>query len=158
MTNLNMNQPVVGWDDYIDEYLTCSSSRTRMRKVVFRGQAKKRSNRYGTCTNACDWQDNGRLYAHYLGTIRPDLFDVVVSNAGDFDGVPQGNANEVWLNMSTQLCDYAAILNLGNSADWAVRLRTHFYGNAVVMTPENQPHEFYTAFMKPYLTYWPVAA
>jgi len=153
-----VNTPVVGWDQYVKTWFTCNSTMPRIKKAVFRGKAMSHSMRYGTCINACDFKDNGRLYVHWLGEQRPDLFDTSVNNANEFNPeLTVRPAEETYVSFPDQLCNYQAVLNIGNNMDWAERLRQSFYGNAVILQPEGAPSEFFNAFMLPWKHYWPVA-
>lgn len=155
-----VNTPVVGWDRFVKQWLTCSDNDTRplIKKAVFRGKAVEKATKYGTCTNACSWEDNGRLLVHKLGEVRPDMFDTWVSNAAQIlsGGVARRSPSEAFLPLPDQLCRYQAVLNVGSNADWAERLRQSFYGNAIVMVPENPPSEFFTSFMEPWRAFWPI--
>jgi len=176
------NTPVVGWDNHMKQHFSCPSQKTSIRKAVFRGKAGERRWKYGSCTNACSWKDNGRLLVHSLGQTRPDLFDASCSNADSFNMTLEGpstrtNDNRAYrswaedveeeneeegsadsVTLPEQVCNYTAVLNIGNNVDWAERLRQLFFGNAVVMVPgpENMPHEFFTSWLKPYVNYWPI--
>jgi len=108
--------------------------------------------KYGTCTQSCGWEDNGRWRIHMLGESNPNEFDTYVSRAD------QRTLGSDFLPLTEQLCNYQAILNVGSNADWAERLRQCFYGNAVVMVPENPPSEFFNSFMRPWNEYWPIKA
>lgn len=152
-----VNTPVVGWDEYVKTWFACNSSAPRIKKAVFRGKAAPHSMQYGACKIACGFKDNGRVYVHWLGEQRPDIFDTSVSNADMFN--PELTVrSDAFLNLPDQLCNYQAVLNIGNNMDWAERLRQSFYGNAVIMHPEGAPSEFFSAFMEPYKHYWPVAS
>jgi len=158
-----VNTPVVGWDKYVKTWFTCSSAVPSIKKAVFRGKAGHRAQKYGACTNACSWKDNGRLYVHSLGQEYPLLFDTAATNANRFRAplpTPKQRANASLVKQQIpfpdQLCNYQAILNIGNNLDWAERLRQSFYGNAVIMLPEDPPHEFFNSFMEPYVHYWPL--
>mmetsp|Transcript_63794 Transcript_63794/g.146102 ORF Transcript_63794/g.146102 Transcript_63794/m.146102 type:complete len:439 (-) Transcript_63794:74-1390(-) len=148
-----VNTPVVGWDHFAKEWLKCNSTGARIKKAVFRGRTQWRGMKFGTCTQSCGWEDNGRWLLHMLGESHPDMFDTEAtkinhrrkrSNVSDF------------LPLTEQLCNYQAILNVGSNSDWAERLRQCFYGNAVVMLPENPPSEFFTSFMRPWRHFWPI--
>jgi len=99
---------------------------------------------------------------HSLTQQHPALLDTRVSNPdwrfgpGDQRGAP--HTAGTFIPLPTQLCDYAAVLNVGNNADWAERLRQLFYGNAVVMVPEWTAHEFFNEHMVAYRNFWPIQA
>merc|ERR1719511_426223 len=100
-----------------------------------------RSHKYGTCIDACGFKDNGRLFVHWLGEQHPELFDTAATNADLFNvGLILKTPQEMFVPFPDQLCNYQAILNIGNNMDWAERLRQSFYGNAVIIQPEDPPH------------------
>jgi len=155
-----MNSPVVGWDDFVQAHYTCNQTAASINKAAFRGRAHYKRSKYGTCCGstcqaACDYLDNGRLFAHQMGQDYPDMLDAVVSNVEDFD-VGLKPSNDSFLAYPQQLCQYRAVLNIGSNADWAERLRTSFFGNAVVMSPRRAPQEFFSSFLQPKKNYWPI--
>jgi hypothetical protein len=131
------NTPVHGWDNFTEEWLTCNISSAQIKKAVFRGTTQWRGIKYGTCTQSCGWEDNGRWLLHMLGESHPDMFDTYVSK------IQKKSRVRDYLPLTDQLCNYQAILNVGSNSDWAERLRQCFYGNAVVMLPENSPSEIF---------------
>jgi len=145
-----VNTPVVGWDKYVKENLKCNSTSARIKKAVFRGRTQWRGMKFGTCTQSCGWEDNGRWLIHMLGESHPDVFDTSVSK------IQKRSHGSDFLPLPEQLCNYQAILNVGSNSDWAERLRQCFYGNAVVMLPENSPSEFFNSFMRPWRHFWPI--
>jgi len=148
-----VNTPVVGWDKYAKELLKCNSTSAHIKKAVFRGRTQWKGMKYGTCTQSCGWEDNGRWLIHTLGESHPDEFDTQTSVS-----VKKGSRLSRFLPLTEQLCNYQAILNVGSNSDWAERLRQCFYGNAVVMVPENPPSEFFSSFMRPWKHFWPIKA
>jgi len=151
------NTPVIGWERHVKTWLQCNHSEPQVKKAVFRGTTKNRTYKYGACTKPCGFKDNGRLFVHWVGEQRPDLFDTAVSNADQFNaGLTLKSPEETYIPMPEQLCKYQAILNIGSNMDWAERLRLSFYGNAVIVLPDTSGDEFYRPFMEPYKHYWPV--
>jgi len=155
-----MNTPVVGWDDFVQAQYTCNQTAASINKAAFRGRAHYKRSKYGTCCGstcsaACDYLDNGRLFAHQMGQDHPDMLDAVVSNVEDFDVGLQPSPDS-FLAYPQQLCQHRAVLNIGSNADWAERLRQSFYGNAIVMSPRRAPQEFFTSFLQPKKNYWPI--
>jgi hypothetical protein len=144
------NTPVHGWDNFTEEWLTCNISSAQIKKAVFRGTTQWRGIKYGTCTQSCGWEDNGRWLLHMLGESHPDMFDTYVYK------IQKKSRVRDYLPLTDQLCNYQAILNVGSNSDWAERLRQCFYGNAVVMLPENSPSEFFSSFMRPWKEFWPI--
>jgi hypothetical protein len=147
-----VNTPVAGWDQFAKEWLTCNATSAHIKKAVFRGRTKWRGMKFGTCTQSCGWEDNGRWRIHMLGESNPNEFDAYASRES------RRASSSEFLPLTEQLCNYQAILNVGSNSDWAERLRQCFYGNAVVMLPENPPSEFFNSFMRPWNEYWPIKA
>jgi len=145
------NTPVAGWDRFTEEMLRCNSTGARINKAVFRGTTRWKGVKYGTCTQSCGWEDNGRWLLHMLGESHPDKFDTYVTKVEK-----KSRVRVDYLPLTEQLCNYQAILTVGSNSDWAERLRQCFYGNAVVMLPENSPSEFFSSFMHPWKEFWPI--
>lgn len=159
-----MNTPVVGWDNFVKKMYSCNNSVASVeKKAVFRGKAVGRTWKFGGCGRVCSLKDIGRFYVHSLGRQYPDMFDTRVTNIDSFNtsgepmlaGEPPGEKQRA-LTFPEQLCQYKAVLNIGNNLDWAERLRQSFYGNAVILHPEFNAYEFFNSFMEPYVHYWPL--
>ncbi|CAK0826279.1 unnamed protein product [Prorocentrum cordatum] len=137
-----VNTPVVGWDNSVKGMLQCNSTSARIKKAVVRGRTQWKGMKFGTCTQSCGWEDNGRWLLHMLGESHPGMFDAYVTK------IHRRSNGSGFLPLTEQLCNYQAILNVGSANDWAERLRQCFYGNAVVILPENPPSEFFNSFMR----------
>ena len=150
--------PLAGWDKYVDEILSSTHFKypwdQKKDQAVFRGQLAHQTWKLGHWGDVKSekWQDINRGY----------LFDKFKNNSL-FDIGLNKNTSPVFtkgvpLSNSIPFQDqqkYKFIINVGANADWAERLRLHFFTNSVTIIHGADCIEWFYPLLKPYCHYIP---
>ena len=150
--------PVKGWDEYIDDALVNTHDDypwdKKINKAVFRGRFTRQTFAVGhwgkVRAERWDQVHRGLLYKTCKDN---DLFDVGFNQVfGDLDGEEIPLVTFMPFDHHQK---YKYIINVGNSADWAERLRMQLFANSVTVLHQAECVEWFYPLLKPYVHYIP---
>ena len=146
--------PIKGWDKYIKKTIKNNISwEDKKNKAVFRGKLSKQTwanGQYGK-KKAKHWTEltRGKLYE----MSRNQMFDVGFTK---IENIPLSEGLKIVepINFPDQQ-KYKYIISVGTNADWAERLRVHFFTNSVTIKHEAESIEWFYPMLKPWKHYIP---
>jgi len=160
---------IVGWDAYVQQHIASHRNEIswdqKIPKAVFRGAFSPFKYKLGTCNAGLDlcelpksWKEvnRGKLFA--LARQAPSLFDVGF-NKIRADCVEELASENVTVVPGMSLVEqqrYKYVINMGNNADWAERLRHLLYTDMLVVRHEAETQEWFYPALQPYIHYLPV--
>ena len=147
--------PIRDWDNYIKNTIKHNIKwEDKKNQAIFRGKISKQTwanGEYGKL-KAEGWKDltRGKLFDACRDD---DLFDVGFTNIENIK-----NKKGLYVCESIPFPDqqkYKYIISIGSNADWAERLRVHFFTNSVTVKHEAESFEWFYPLLKPWTHYIP---
>lgn len=151
--------PVLGWDEYIQEYVTSTRKKYPWKDkksiACFRGQYAHQTWKLGEYTKvkAESWNEVNRGYLHGVCQKRKDLFDVGFHKIGKNDTGEKIPTVDGISFIEQQ--KYKYLISVGTNANWAERIRLHMFTGSVLFKHEAECMEWFYYLMKPWEHYIP---